>query len=164
VHKKQFKDTPTEKHHMQADPALKARIHRGEFVHELWHLMQYLMPTLHEDIAGDQRMLPLFPDQDTAMAEVTVGKLDQITFDVLMKDYFDETVESKDATKAEVAYLALADKWCMKKEEVYAFLPTRGLFKKKNKFHGYAYHVESKTKNGKIVWCKLKDALLPKPL
>ena len=159
VHKKQFKDVPTETHHIQADPSLKARIHRGDFVHELWHLMRYLMPTLQEDIAGDQRILPLFPDQDTALAEITTGKLDHHTLDSLMKDFFHEC-PSNDATKAEVVRTILFDKLQMKSDaEVSQFLLARGIFKKKNKFQGYAYHFERKNKD---VWIKLREHLVPK--
>ena len=141
VHKKAFKDDPKEKHHLQADPKVKTRIHRGDFVYEMFYLLRCLVPTLAEEVTGDMRILPLPKDQSAAEGEFEdEGKCADMTLDTLLKDHLVE-VTSMLATKGTKVREALKEKLGLKNEAaVLELLKAKGVIKQKIQLQDGGYH------------------------
>ena len=131
-------------------------MYEGKYVHELFYLLTCLMPTLDPAVSGDQRILPLPDDQDTAMCDTALEtEADTWTFDSLMKKFFQECPVDQ-AVKALVARQALCEPLGLRDEtQVNTFLRSRGFTKHRpaNKY-GYLLCYE---RNERYVWLKMKD-------
>ena len=156
VHTLQYKDVPTERHHLLADPVIKRDIKSGKYVHELFALLVALVPTLREEVTGDMRIHPLPADQDTAMREFEDGQDEELSLGDLMEKYLKECPVDE-ATPALKLRVALVTPLHMKNEQaVNKFLRRKGILKhKQNNKCGYLHCIE---RNGSNVYLKLKQA------
>ena len=137
---------------------MKGNILRGDYVLELFYILKCLMPTLTEEVTGDQRIFPLPLDQDTAMGDLDGAPADEYTFDAIMKKFFTECTGAQ-ATKGEIVREKLRGHFGFSRaEQVGPDLQSKALFKRKNWMasSSYCYHFE---RNGTIVWVKLRDGI-----
>jgi hypothetical protein len=137
---------------------VKARIHQGDFVYEFFFLLRCLVPTLTEEVTGDQRLLPLPIDQSAAEGEhEDDGESGDMTLSILMSKHLKE-VPSLLATKGQDLRLALKNKLKMKNDQaVSEMLKRMGIIKQKNLLQdgswAYCHYYEPR---GTPVWLALK--------
>ena len=127
------------------------------YVHELFHLLICLVPTLVE--CGDMRLLPLPVDQGTAMQEVEGGDEETDWTKQLIMERFFVNCSRAASTPAKIVASTLRGHFKVPTDRrVYEILLDKGFHKDKcNNAVGYAFYYDTA---GEWQWVKLKEGVV----